>query len=386
MKTTPTPFSTIPALNDEGVLATALDCLESHVFIDMQGACSLQTLFTVLLRAASRTDSIEHTTQRLSGVPTGNDIRYHLDKLDDMDSLETQLNAALQHRFPPKVVNHRHRLAMDLHLLPYYGHPSVQEAPYIYRSQAKAGTTSFFAYASVYLIRRHHRVTLAIHPVRSDETLVSTITRLLSRLTPLKVKIQALFLDRGFYSVPVIRWLKALQIPFIMPAVIRGKTGGTRQFCHGRTSYWTPYQIKSQQYGTVDCQLAVVCRYAKGARQVHGIQYLLYVVYRVKVALGTVREQYRHRFGIETSYRIKNYARIRTTTKNPVLRLLFVALAFILVNIWIFLLWTSVSATQRGGRRVFHNLFPLKTLLEFISQAVEKRFPPKREIFLPDNL
>jgi putative transposase len=107
---------------------------------------------------------------------------------------------------------------------------------------------------------------------------------------------------------------------------------------------------------------------------------------RVKFALGTVREQYRHCFGIETSYRIKNYAQIRTTTKNPVLRLLFVALAFILVNIWIFLLWTSVSATQRGGRRVFHNLFPLKTLLEFISQAVEKRFPPKREIFLPDNL
>jgi hypothetical protein len=131
MKTTPTSFSTIPALNDEGVLATALDCLASHLFIDMQGACSLETLFTVLLRSASRTDSIEHTTQRLSGVPTGNDIRYHLDKLDNMDSLETQLNAALQHRFPPKVVNHRHRLAIDLHLLPYYGHPSVQEAPYI---------------------------------------------------------------------------------------------------------------------------------------------------------------------------------------------------------------------------------------------------------------
>jgi hypothetical protein len=192
MKTTPTPFSTIPALTDEGVLTSALDCLQSHLSIDMQGVCSLQTLCTVLLRAASRADSIEHTTQGLNGVPIGNDIRYHLDKLDDMDSLETQLNAALQHRFPPKVSNHRHRLAIDLHLIPYYGHPSVQEAPYIYRSQAKAGTTSFFAYASVYLIRHHHRVTLAIHPVRSDETLVSTMTRLLARLTPLKVKVQSL--------------------------------------------------------------------------------------------------------------------------------------------------------------------------------------------------
>jgi len=386
MKTTPTPFSTLPVLTDEGVLASALDCLQNHVPIDMHGVCSLQTLFMVLLRAASRADSIEHTAQRLSGVPTGNDIRYHLDKLDDMDSLEAQLNAALHHQLPSKVINHRHKLAIDLHLLPYYGCASAQEAPYIYRSQAKAGTTSFFAYATLYLIRRHHRVTLGIHPVRNDETLVSTITCLLSRLTLLKVKIQSLVLDRGFYCVPVIRWLKALEISFIMPAVIRGKTGGTRQFCQGRISYWTPYRIHSPQYGEVDCQLAIVCRYRKGIRGKHGIEYLLYVVYRVKVSLEGVRARYRQRFGIETSYRIKNPCRIRTTTKNPVLRLLFVALAFVLVNVWIALLWTWVSTTRRGGRRVYQNLFPLKTLLEFISQAVEKTFPPKQDIYLPLTL
>ena len=351
----------------------------------MQGVCSLQSLFTVLLRAASRADSIEHTTQRLTGVPTGNGIRYHLDKLDDMATVENQLNAALHHQLPSKVFNHRHRLAIDLHLIPFYGHPNAVEVPYIYRSQAKAGTTSFFAYASVYLIRRHHRVTLAIHPVRNDETLVSAITQLLARLTPLKVKVKSLFLDRGFYCVPVIRWLQALKMPFMMPAVIQGKSGGTRQFCRGRTSYWTPYRIHSQRYGYVDCQLAVVCRYSKGFRHKHGIEYLLYVVYGLNVTLGAIRTDYRKRFGIETSYRIKNHCRIRTTTKNPVVRLLFVALAFILVNIWITLLWTFVSATRRGGRRVYQDLFPLKTLLEFISQGVERLFPPKRVIYLPAN-
>jgi putative transposase len=65
----------------------------------------------------------------------------------------------------------------------------------------------------------------------------------------------------------------------------------------------------------------------------HGIQYLLYVVYRANVAWSQVHRHYRYRFGIETSYRIKNQARIRSTTKNPVLRLLYVALAFILVNL-----------------------------------------------------
>lgn len=76
-----------------------------------------------------------------------------------------------------------------------------------------------------------------------------------------------------------------------------------------------------------------------------------YVTHRVNVAPHQLHQHYRERFGIETSYRLKTHCRIRSTTKNPVLRLLFVALAFILVNLWLFLLWTDISLTQRGGRR-----------------------------------
>jgi hypothetical protein len=51
--------------------------------------------------------------------------------------------------------------------------------------------------------------------------------------------------------------------------------------------------------------------------------------------------------------------------------LLFVALAFILVNLWIYLLWDYVSVTRRGGRKIDRNLFPLKTMLGFLAHAVE---------------
>ncbi|MCG8366118.1 MAG: transposase [Pseudanabaenales cyanobacterium] len=302
-----------------------------------------------------------------------------------MLSLEAQVNAALQSRAPSKIINHRHRLAIDLHLIPYYGEPTQQSAPYIYRSKAKAGTTSFFAYATVYVIRPHQRFTLAMHAVPHRETSVATITYLLDKLTPLRVKVKRLYLDRGFYSVPVIRWLKALKLPFIMPAVIRGKQGGARALCQGRKSYTTQYALKSAVYGSVDCQMAIICRYYKGIRGRHGIQYLIYVVYRVKVALHQVHHHYRDRFGIETSYRIKNQCRIRTTTKNPVLRLLFVALAFILVNLWIYLLWRFVSITRQGGRRVYQQRFRLKTMLEFLSHAIERHFPVIHEVYLPSS-
>ena len=103
----------------------------------------------------------------------------------------------------------------------------------------------------------------------------------------------------------------------------------------------------------------------------------------VKIALNQLHHYYRQRFGIETSYRLKNHCRIRTTTKNPVLRLLFVALAFILVNLWVYLLWHFISRSRRGGQLVYHALFPLNIMLQFLSTAVERRFPVVTAIYLP---
>lgn len=383
MTSYPSSLSSTPALTDEATLETALNCLLEHLPIEMEGGYTPSDLFAILLRAASRNDSIEHTSQRLEGAPSGNGIRYHLDKLDDIATVEQQLNAAMQSRIPAKICKGKHRLAIDLHLIPYYGTPTDAEAPYIYRSQAKAGTTTFFAYATVYVICRNKRVTLAIHAVHQQETLVATITYLLAMLHPLKVRVKRLYLDRGFYSVPVIRWLKALNLPFLMPAVIRGKTGGTRQLLVGRTSYATRYTLNSSHYGSVTVQMRVVCNYYKGFKGKHGIQYTLYVVHRVNVALHQLHHHYKERFGIETSYRIKNHCRIRTTTKNPVTRFLFVALAFLLVNLWVYLLWHFVSCTQRGGRVVYRALFSLKTMLEFLCRAVERHFPPITAIYLP---
>ncbi len=206
---------------------------------------------------------------------------------------------------------------------------------------------------------------------------------LLVLLSPLKVRVKRLYLDRGFYSVPVIRWLKALNIPVLMPAVIRGKTGGPRQLLVGCQSYATRYPLTSATYGSVTWQMRVVCTDAKGFKGKHGIQYALDVVHRVTVALNQWPQPYKERFGLETSYRSKNGCRLRTTSKKPVLRLLFVALAFILTNLWVDLLWFFVSQTQRGGRAIYREWLRLKTMLDFLAHAVERHFSPITAIYLP---
>jgi putative transposase len=109
----PSSLSPDPALTDEATLEAALDCLLEHLPIEMEGGYTPQDLFEILLRAASRIDSIEHTAQRLEGVPSGNGIRYHLDKLDNLTTLEQQLNTALQSRIPSGICNAQHRIAID---------------------------------------------------------------------------------------------------------------------------------------------------------------------------------------------------------------------------------------------------------------------------------
>ena len=76
-----------------------------------------------------------------------------------------------------------------------------------------------------------------------------------------------------------------------------------------------------------------------------------------------VRETYRLRFGIETSYRQMNQGRIRTCTRDPLLRLLFVGIALILRNVWVWLHMMLLSAPRRGGRELRLHALRLRTML-----------------------
>src|SRR5438067_8691384 len=72
--------------------------------------------------------------------------------LPDPGRLERRLNDALRAGTPARLGG-RHRVAIDLTLLPYHGRPEHDEDE-LYRGQVKSGTTHFHAYATAYLVRR----------------------------------------------------------------------------------------------------------------------------------------------------------------------------------------------------------------------------------------
>ena len=90
----------------------------------------------------------------------------------------------------------------------------------------------------------------------------------------------------------------------------------------------------------------VVKKYSKGRYKRKGTRWFAYAVSGLpkSVEPHQVFEMYRQRFGIKTSYRqtpapcrrcVVNQVRARTTSRNPVIRLLFIGLAFILFNFYI---------------------------------------------------
>jgi len=234
-------------------------------------------------------------------------------------------------------------VAVDVVALPYHGTVDDAQQDESCRRQAKGGTPHFFTYAPASAVVRGRRYPLAMCRVRAKQTMDDVLRTLLTRLVTLGMRIKLLLLDRGFYSVRVIQDLITGALPFIMPAVKRGKKPppaggptGTYALAETKQGQWTTSTLKSAKEGHVAFDLAAVCHNTRGQRGRHQREALLYATWGLKPrALRWIREAYRRRFGMESSYRQLHQARMRTSSRKPALRLLFIGVALVLRHVWV---------------------------------------------------
>jgi Transposase DDE domain len=229
------------------------------------------------------------------------------------------------------------------------------------------------------VVRQGQRYTRALTYVRQGEKLEAVVKRLLQQGAKTGVKPRYLLLDRGFYSVGVIRYLQAARYPFLMPVVCRGRKpehpkgpSGTRTFLTWKRSGWGTYTLTDAKKRRATVGICVQCRNYRGQWQRHGRQKLVYAYWGIKPgSYPWVQKTYRLRFGIESSYRQMHQARIRTCTRDPLLRLLFVGVALILRNVWVWLHWEVLAHPRRGGRRVDLAQLPFRAMLSWLRQLAE---------------
>ncbi len=344
--------------------------------------CTASTLLQILLIAAARTVSIYAACRDLADAPTDQTVRNALKaSLPEILELERRLNRSLCTHLPKALFRKSRRIAIDLTLIPYHGQPH-QDKKEIYRSSPKSGTTHFHAYATAAVVHKGHRYTLALLRVEHGTKMKDVVQRLLKIVRSRGVKIRFLLLDKGFFSVEVITYLKRAQLGFIIPAMARGRkpkgrkrATGLRAIRKKKNGYYR-HTLTGKVSGKQHTARVTICVASKSYKHKktskRRTKKLMYVVWKVRLTPREIREVYRKRFGIETSYRQMHEARIKTCTRDPKLRLLFVGIALVLRNIWVWLHFKLAKGKWSEHPQLFLELLRFREMLLWIDQVVGK--------------
>ena len=370
-------------ITKEEVHGYANDWLASALKLEYHGRkCSGYVVLQILLIAASRVVSVCAACKDLADAPTSTTIFNALDaSLPEIQELERRLNLALVSKVPPALRRKSRVVAIDLTLLPYYGQP-FEDKKEIYRSKPKAGTSSFHAYATAIVIHKGYRYTLALTRVEYGEAMKDVVQRLLRIVRRRDVKVRYLLLDKGFFSVSVMSYLKRAGHAFIIPAIVRGrkkaktpptglrallkkKNGHYRQKLDGK-------EKETKKKITTEVTICVSSKdYVEKKTQKKRRKKLLFALWKIRRSPREIREIYRKRFGIETSYRQMNEARIKTCTRDPRERLLFVGIALVLRNVWVWIHFRFAQDKYSTDPKLFHALLRFGEMLLWITQIVQ---------------
>jgi hypothetical protein len=360
-------------LKAEDVRAYTMQTLKRHFEIEAHGyCCTTDMICDVLMKASAECSSLEATCADLERVADSNTVREYVNQALPIQSLRTQeeqANQALASCIPVSMVRQGIEIAIDFHDEPFYGKQESLRAVTC-GGQAKKGTAHFVRIATAYVIWRQVRLTLAVHYVLPDEKTLEVLKNLLERLKKLRFEAKVLYLDKGFAASPIVNYLISINQAAIIANPIRGKTGGTRALCRGRSSYKTAYTFTKGTQTTIAMKASLVPDKTGKLRR----KWLAFIVILLDWSVDKTYQEYRRRFGVECSYRLLRRVRATTTSRNPAFRFFLLSIGLILTNAWVFLRWEFARLMTTGPRRVEENRFRLHRFQKLLIRSIEKRY------------
>ena len=143
-----------------------------------------------------------------------------------------------------------------------------------------------------------------------------------------------LLMDRGFFKTEIIKLLESMGINFIMPAVRNERIKRMlNEYAKGNIPSVIEYEMGSKVY--------LVIAKKKGSKEEDkpDDKFIAFVT-NIKFddperIVSVIPEEYRYRWGIETSYRVEDGFEAKTTSRNFTLRVIYFMLSIILYNLWI---------------------------------------------------
>ena len=337
--------------------------------------CTPAVVWQVLVWAAAFARSVAAACQAIPGAPTGQAVGDALRAAlpNRRRTPDGRLLAALHAPLPnrPRAA----RLAIDYHRVPYYGTPDRDTT----RAKTEAGTHTSHTYATGCVVGGPDRYTVGLTAVAHKEPMTAVLARLLDQVAAARVPVRVVLLDRAFFSIAVMQLLQTRGLPLVIPAVIRGRkprpgapVSGLRAI---RRRGAGRYAYRGRSVRVTVVLAHKTDRHARTGRR--HTRKLLYMGWPVGGGPVAVRDLYRMRFGVESSDRHRNETRPRTSSRDGVIRVLWVAIGLVLRNAWV---WACRVEPRGWSRAAARLVILLDILVAFTatgpSTNAQPRSPP----------
>lgn len=345
-----------------------------------QSVTARQVLDLVLLLAATGA-SLFAVARRRFGFSHETARRAVRTNLPDAPALTAGLVRALHRVLALSRRDRRRRwvVAIDTHHRPFYGDRAT---PGVAGGPKKAGTKYSFGYATAVLLHKRRRYTVGLIPLAPGWKPHEAVAALLDQVRGHGLAVRGVALDSGFDSGETVLLLQRSGLDYVVPLRRKGSGSNRRNDAFG----WPSGTVGAVGWVTERTREAVATPVLvwQGRNQPAA---KVYAFGGWGAAAGVAagrrawlaRRRYRERFGIETSYRQKNQASGRTTSRDPVYRLLLEGVAHLLRQVWVLVTERLArSGDLRPGAWVGE--MPFAELLEWLADDLKARYPAERRI------
>ena len=363
-------YKPIIELKSKNCIETVLQPLSDHVTIKINGSLTCEDVFRTVVSMAVNRNSVHSVSTRYQDVACETSLRYHLKKLNMDELIKSNENILLQQVLNTLKTDKSYEFAADYTNDPYYGKTDSSNEKYVIRSQAKKSTNSFYSYISLYITNKNERFTLSVLPAEKKKTKVEYLSHFIDLINRLNLKIKVLCLDREFYCTDVFEFLQKNNIPHIVPVVKKGKK--MNQIMKGKRARCEQY-VMSGLKKKIRLAIVIDVKYLKGKREKKGCENLGFVVFGVKWSPRKVSTVYRKRFAIESSYRMRNIVKPKTSTKNANIRYFYTLISFLLKNVWLNLQKKHFTIVKRGPQVIDEDKFRFETFILLIEEWLRRK-------------
>src|SRR6266446_4385996 len=350
-------------------------------WVPFHKSVSVDDLLDLLLLMAACTASLFATVRRFFSFShqTGSlAVKANLPGRKNIDRLTRGLVNAL---YDVMALSRQYRwrrwtVAIDVNNVPYYGPPT----PDVVGGPKKQGTKWFFAYATAVLLHKRRRYTVALAPLTPKTKPHEIVRLLLDQIAEKGLKIRGVTLDSAFDSGETLVLLQERRLAYSIPLRRKGKGRNARNACfEGKHN-----QVRWMEWTTKKTRQQVRTRTLlwKGRAKTMVFAFQGWSGDRarnVHQQAERLRQLYRRRFGIETSYRQKNQAKATTTSRDSVYRLLLEGLGYLLRQVWV-VLTEQLARRTKASPNAWIGALTVQKMIDWLVHELTSLYPETLEI------